>query len=269
MVAVASCKGSPGATTVALGLAGCWPAGGGVLVEADPHGGDLGDRFGYAAPPGVGSAAAVARHGTGGGWLSDHLQRLPLGVEVLLGARSAESAAVAVASLALRPEAVRDHGGPAVVVDVGRVGPASAAVPLVSIADVLLVVARPELADLRHVATGLARLPHAARGRARLVLAGKGTYGPREISRDLGVLVAVTVPRDRWGAAVLSGRGGPVRGWRRLRMPRVLAGLASQLAAGEPSGTRSVEAAAGGEDGPVRPAGAPGGRDDPVEVSAS
>jgi len=249
MVAVCSCKGSPGATTVAVGLAGCWPGGGAVVVEADPHGGDLGDRFGYATPPGVGSAATVARHGTGPGWLGEHLQRLPLGVQVLLGPRSAESATAAVASLARRPEGLRDHGGPAVIVDVGRMGLGSAAAPLVAAADVLLVVTRPDLADLRHVATGLARLPHPVRRRARLVLAGSGTYGPREISRDLGVPVAVSVPADRWGAAVLAGRSGIVRGWRRLRAPRALAMLAAQLA-----GTARTSA-------PVRsgPAGTPPG----------
>lgn len=263
VVAVGSFKGGPGASTVALGLAGGWPAA--VLVEADPHGGDVGDRFGFAAPPGLGSAVAAARHGTGPGWLAEHVQRLPVGVEVLLGGRTAEAATAAVASLARYPDCLVEHGGPVVVVDVGRMCPGSVALPLVAAAEVVLVVTRPELADLRHVATGLARLPLPARQRTRLVLAGRGTYGPREIAAELGVSVAGVVPRDRWGAAVLAGRVAPVRGWRQLRGPRMLAqlaaGLAAQLATGSGE-AGEVDAVASGVD-------VDGSGRDEVEVAVS
>ncbi len=62
LIAVASAKGSPGATTLtlALGLARP-PARGCLIVEADPDGGSLAARLGLSYEPGLVELAAAAR----------------------------------------------------------------------------------------------------------------------------------------------------------------------------------------------------------------
>src|SRR5262249_61331290 len=76
LIAVASVKGAPGVTTLALGLAALWPELGAVLVECDPDGGDLAARFGHHPDPGLASLAAAARTGSRAVPLAGHVQRL-------------------------------------------------------------------------------------------------------------------------------------------------------------------------------------------------
>lgn len=242
VVAVAAVKDAPGVSTLALAMAAGWPAAGVVLVEADPHGGDLAARFGHHPQPGlVTLAAALARAGTDPVVLGGHVQRLRLGVDVVLAPPGDATAAVRTLAqdrgLLLR----RHAAGAAVLVDVGRLVPHGPGLAVAAVATDVVLVARPRLDQLAQLQARLAGLREAVTGRLWLALAGPGPYPPGEVSAAFGVEVLGAVPRgDRLGVGVLTGRlAGP--GWRRLRLPRAGAALAATLAtAPEPTPTAAA-----------------------------
>lgn len=215
-VAVGSVKGAPGATTFALALAACWPAPGAVprvvLAEADPAGGDLGGRFGVADVPGLAGLAVAARHDTGPGLWQAYAQRLRVGAEVVVAPASGRQAAAAVAALAeLAPRLPSDVD---LVWDVGRWYPGSPAWSMAVAADEVLVVCGASDAAIDHTAAFTAGHPLAAR--MSVVLVGQTRFREPELAAAFGVPVAVRVPVDRRGAAVLGGSARPRRGWSRI-----------------------------------------------------
>jgi len=246
LLVVGSVKGAPGATTAALGLAACWPGQPVLLVEADPHGGDLAARFGRAETPGLATAAAQARHGTEADWPSAHAQSLPVGCPVLLGPAAGHAATAAVTALAAHTPALRHRSAPTLI-DAGRLSASAATTAMVDAADVVLFVVRPRLDHLAHLHASLSLLSDHVRPRAQVVLAGAGPYTAAEVHRELRVSVAAVLPHDRRGAGVLSGRFAPTIGWRRLRLPRALHRLAGGLATA--SVTPSVSPAAPTREG--------------------
>ncbi len=91
LVSVFSIKGAPGVTTLACLLAAAWSAPGPVVVaEVDPSGGDLAARFGLSSRVGWVSLASSTRRSDGTATLDDHLQHLPGGLPVLVGARGVD-----------------------------------------------------------------------------------------------------------------------------------------------------------------------------------
>jgi hypothetical protein len=107
-----------------------------------------------------------------------------------------------------------------VVVDAGRWEPESPTGPLLAAADVVLLVARPSLEEIRQ-AQARARALRQAAGDVRLVLAGgRGPWPPGEVAAAVGMAPAGVppvgvLPEDHRGAGVLAGRLVPRRGWRR------------------------------------------------------
>ncbi|GIJ64386.1 hypothetical protein [Virgisporangium aurantiacum] len=235
LVAVASAKGSHGATTLALALAARWTQPGAVLVECDADGGDLAYRFGHHPDPGLSSLAAACRAGAVDEPLTRHVQRLGLGVDVVL-APPGDAAAASVQTLAYAAGGVLARAGTVltVVADVGRLTRGGPGLQLAATADHVLLVVAPELAELAQVGARLGWLREALRGRLWLVRVGSGRYSAVEMARDLGVDVAGEVPHDRSGAGVLSGRLVG-RGWWRQQLPRAAAGIAHTLS-GKPTG---------------------------------
>ena len=243
---VVSVKGSPGATTAGLGIAAGWPTGAGVLVEADPAGGDVAARFGLGAGPGVASMAVAARHRDravvdASGWA----RLLPLGVQVVpAGAGAAAGAALsALAGHGRRLLSTLAAGG-VVVVDAGRWWPGSPADELLSACAVVLLVARPVLEQVRQCEVrvdGLRRLVPDVR---LLLVAGRGGWPAGEVGAVLGLPVAGVLPVDEQGAGVLAGRlvprggwaGGGVWSWARLPLPRACHSVALRLAGTAPPG---------------------------------
>ena len=63
VIAIGSVAGSPGATSLALGLAAAWPdsSHARVVVEADPDGGRLGAELGIGVEPGLMALALAVR----------------------------------------------------------------------------------------------------------------------------------------------------------------------------------------------------------------
>lgn len=212
MICVFGGKGAPGASTVALLLAALHPSGG-VLVEADPAGGDAALRLSgpsgqiLPAEPNL-TRLAVSTPTDLSGAGPDTVLRCALqtstGVPVVCGLTTGEGMAQTMtryaAPLAMRLSMMED-----VVVDAGRLTAGSPALPLAAAASAVLLV----------VADGAAYF-YAARDLLATVLAevGGGSAGP-------AMLAAVVCPPQRGRAAareldtVLAARGIPVAvaGW--------------------------------------------------------
>ncbi|GIJ08396.1 hypothetical protein ACFFMR_29375 [Micromonospora andamanensis] len=229
LVVVASVSGAAGVSTVALGLAALWPSRKGLLVEADPCGGVVAARFGLPQEPGLTGFAAAARHGLPEGGSARFVQVLPVGVHAVVGPGAAETAAQAVSVLAGRPETVAALA-PVVVVDAGRLYPGSPAHGLLGAADALVVVTAGDTEHLDHVENRLTGLRASTRsGGVGLAVCGKTPFAPQDISARCRAPVWAHLPRDRWGAAGLSGRmTGPA--WPRTRLAQALRSLAGILA---------------------------------------
>jgi len=235
LVGVASVKGSPGVSTLALGIAAGWPAAGVVLVEADPDGGDLAARFGRHPDPGLLSFVAAVRSGATAHLLRGHAQRLPLDVDAVLAppgaGASAAVHALALGGAGMLRAAAREAS---VVVDVGRLVHGGPALAVAGFAADVVLVARPVLEDLTQIQARLGWLREAVGGRLWLALVGSGPYPATEVARDLGMRVLGEVPGDdRHGVGVLTGRLSG-RGWQRLRLLRAARGMALALHDAQP-----------------------------------
>src|SRR6266508_881568 len=119
--------------------------------------------------------------------------------------------------------------GTDVLADLGRLNPGSPALPLARAARLLVLVCRPTLAELQHLAHRVAALREASQT-VGLVLVGGGPYPPAEVARTLGVQVLGTLPVDRHGAGLLGGTAAGMPGLRRTRLLRAARTLADDLA---------------------------------------
>jgi hypothetical protein len=236
LIALASLKGSPGVTTAGVALAATWNSDV-VVAEVDPVGGDLAARFGLAEEPGLMSWAAAARRSSPIEELPLHVQGLPGGVRVLVGPAGTEQARGALRVLEGRSSLGFDSApGFDVLADWGRLGPDGPSHPLFTQADLVLLLARPVLADLAHVASRVDSLRGGARDIA-MVLVGPGPYPAGEIAATLGTEVIGELPLDPQGAALCSGSASASgRGVARsplLRAARSLAEVMQHRLAGE------------------------------------
>ena len=192
LVVVVSAKGSPGVSTICLGLAATWPHGWSpVVVEADASGGDVGTWHGLDAEPGLVGLAAASRRTGRADLVWDHARELPGGLPVVIAPAGPEQASAAVdvlsgcsdlgflASAALRPDpdgvlgpanartgtdggtgigtASSEAGRAVVVVDAGRlparVSRTAGVGRLLAAADVVLLVAATDASGVVHAAT--------------------------------------------------------------------------------------------------------------------
>ncbi|WP_239338568.1 hypothetical protein [Frankia sp. CiP3] len=237
VLAVASVKASPGVTTAALAVAAGWPGRGrAVVAECDPAGGDVAAWFGLAATPGLVSLAAAARRDPTAGRLAEHCQRLPGGVEVLAGPPGAAQATAALQVLAgqrmaaLTAPATGDTvgGGLAVMVaDCGRLTPGSPAVAVLNAARLTVLVIRPVLAEVSHLAAAVDAVRQVTRSLV-LVVVGEDGYTSDDLAVALEVPVVGRLPRDPGGARLVTGQG--VVSVRRSRLAQAARVLAVELA---------------------------------------
>lgn len=219
---------SPGVTTTALLVAAASEPPG-LVVEADPFGGSLGARFGLAPRPGLATLAA-ARRDRSAEALRSHVQVLPGGLEVVVGLPSlAQSQALASAWDSLA-DAVGGLGQP-VVVDAGRLSTeAGAPVALLGRADVLAVVARPELSQIARLRAARETLV-GINPRVVLVLVGERPYRPAEVGAACDIELAGVIAHDPGGAGLAGGEAGSARVLRRSALARSAAALAQALSA--------------------------------------
>ena len=238
LLVLASAKGSPGVTTLGLGLAWAWPGHRQVvLAELDAAGGDIAARFALGAEPGVASLAAASRRGVDTPAVLEHCQHLSGRLPVLVGPPGADQARRAVAMIV--PALVKAMVGRDsfdVIADCGRLGAEASAVELAREASLVLLLSRPDVASLSHVASLAAALGPPDEGAVGLVLVGDGPYPRAEVSHAIGVEVVAVLPHDPDGAIALGGGAG-TRAARRLPLLRAIADLPQALAARLPSGT--------------------------------
>jgi hypothetical protein len=285
-VAFASAKASPGVTTTVTALMATWPRDRDLVVaELDPAGGDLGVRFDLATEPGLVTLAAAGRRELDRSTFVGHTQPLPLAGRpdadgdadravrrVLVGPVAADQAGAALAALRGVLPGVLSSLGADVLVDCGRLDPGSAAHDVVTEADLVVVVARPVVAEVHHLAARLSGLRPKA---LSLLLIGDRPYSVAEVADAVGANPLGTLPvDDRAAAALTVGRSDGARILRRSRLLRDARAVAEGLAGWLPPlpGRPPVEAPAarppvnGPVDQPPRPRRR---RPDPVPAGAN
>ena len=241
-VAFASAKASPGVTTTVAALVATWPRDRDLVVaELDPAGGDLGVRFDLATEPGLVTLAAAGRRQLDRSTFVGHTQPLPFadrpGADgdaegavrrVLVGPVAADQAGAALAALRGGLPGVLSSLGADVLVDCGRLDPGSAAHDVVTEADLLVVVARPVVAEVHHLAARLSGLRPKA---LSLLLIGDRPYSVAEVADAVGANPLGTLPvDDRAAAALTVGRSNGARILRRSRLLRDARAVAEGLA---------------------------------------
>ena len=234
--ALASSKGSPGVTTMAVALASWWPRPS-IVIEADPAGGDLAARLALPEEPGLVSLAAAHRRrptaeSSNTTVLEHFVQETAAGIRAVVAPASPRQA---VAALGLLPEVAPPLAprGTDLLVDIGRMSePAVGArgatnrIALAANAEMWVWVCRPQLADLAHLAAAL-QDPKATDRKQILVLVGAGPYPSDEVTETLGVTVLGRLPADPAGAAALW--AGETKRWRRSILGRASKDLAAAL----------------------------------------
>jgi hypothetical protein len=221
LVAVASLK-SGGATTFAAALAAVWPGEPALLIEADAAGGDLGGWHRLPDSPGLASLANACRSGHVD--LAEHTTRLPFGIDAVLAAAGRPQASAAVALLA-DTEPARWAKELPTVLDIGRLEPGSPALPLLELADAVLVVAGGDVLSLLRVS--MADIPA---DRTLLVTIGRLAFPCEHVARMVPLPLAAEMPWDRYSAEVIAGSRGARKGWTRVGLPATARGLAVALA---------------------------------------
>jgi hypothetical protein len=241
-VAFASAKASPGVTTSVTALAATWPRDRDLVVaELDPAGGDLGVRFDLATEPGLVTLAAAGRRELDRSTFVGHTQALPFAAptttdgdpragvrRVLVGPVAADQAGAALAALRGALPGVLSSLGADALVDCGRLDPNSVAHDIVTEADLLVVVARPVVAEVHHLAARLAALRPRSQS---LLLVGDRPYSVAEVAEAVGASPLGTLPLDERAATALGvGRPSGPRALRRSRLLREARALAEGLA---------------------------------------
>jgi hypothetical protein len=241
-VAFASAKASPGVTTTVSALAATWPPHRDLVVaELDPAGGDLGPRFDLATEPGLVTLAAAGRRELDRSTFVDHTQPLPFTGRsaadgdqreavrrVLVGPVAADQAGAALAALRGGLSGVLSSLHADVLADCGRLDPGSAAHDVVTEADLLVMVARPVVAEVHHLAARLSALRPKA---LSLLLIGDRPYSVAEVADAVGANALGVLPvDDRAAAALTIGRSDGSRVLRRSRLLRDARAVAEGLA---------------------------------------
>ncbi|WP_432976838.1 ParA family protein [Dactylosporangium sp. CA-233914] len=233
LIAVCSAKGSPGATTTALAFALNWQRRV-LLAECDPAGGDLAAGFlREVALDGRGLdrlTSALARQPLTDGMLWNELVDLTPGGESamtrLLLPGLADPAQAAIwgepqrrgqtagwDQLAARLPLLRDGAEEYdVIADCGRLAAAHPATPIVTQADLVLLVLRPTLISARAASTVLQQLLQPGHPPVGLITVGDGSYGIKELALELRTPVAAALPDDSRSATALNSGTAPRHG---------------------------------------------------------
>jgi len=252
VIAFASAKSSPGVTTTIAALAASWPAHRHLhIVELDPAGGDLVVRFELAPEPGLVTLAATGRRDLRLDTYLAHTQPLPAssgagGPErrILVAPVAAEQASAALAALRFGLPTVLGTADADVLVDCGRLDPSSPAHEFAVEADLLVVVTRPIVSEIHHLAARLGSLKPRA---VSLLVVGDKPYGVTDVAEVIGATPLGTLPTDDRAAEALTlGHPHALRVLRRSRLLRdaraVAEGLADWLG---PQRSEGVPAGAG------------------------
>lgn len=235
IIAVASRKASPGATTVAALLAAQWQEAGTTrfVIEADPSGGTLAARWSEAHDvswnPGLVDLAMV-RGATDAEDLLPASQPLAPGVRLCAAPPAPNQVASALTSIGDTGAALlAGADGARSFVDCGRLDGRSPALPLARRAVLTLLVLRPVLEEINTGFAGVVELA-AAGCRIGLVLVGRGHWSADEIAAAANVEVVGQLPDEPRSARLFANRGLTAgRAFHRTQLAGAAAELASNL----------------------------------------
>jgi len=237
VIAFASAKSSPGVTTTVAALAASWPAPRALhIAELDPAGGDLVVRFELAPEPGLVTLAATGRRDLRVDTYLAHTQPLPSasgsdGPErrILVAPVGADQATAALGALRYGLPKVLADVEADVLVDCGRLDPSSPAYEFAVDADLLVVVTRPLVSEIHHLA---ARLSSVKARAVSLLVVGDKPYGVANVAEVVGATPLGTIPADDRAAEALTlGHPHALRVLRRSRLLRDARSVAEGLAA--------------------------------------
>jgi len=231
--AVASLRGSPGATTLAIGLGAAWPSTTGrprVVIEADPLGGVLAARHDELRVDRTIADAAVALR------REFDLERLlsvarPVwgGLPVVPAHPSAAQTSAVLARAGERMAvALSSTTEVDAVVDVGDLTASSAAFALARRAVATLLVSRTRFEDVAALAARAQEL-RAAGVEPWLVTVGSRPYDPEAVAAEAELALLAALPYDASAAAVLAGEGAHDGRLRRSLLWRMICELSSRL----------------------------------------
>ena len=217
LIVLTSASGSPGVTTTALGLALAWPRPV-VIVDADPTGSRAiaaGYLRGGELPTTrtVVDLAVSLRAGTLTADLPQTVFDVPGSrVKVLAGPLNhlqAQALGPLWEPLAAEFKAL-DRGGQDVIVDIGRLGLEASPTPLLTAADLAVLVTRSSLPALVGASSWAPTVRDwfersgAGASLAALVVGAGRPYGDRDTAKVLGIPVAASLAWDPASAAVYS-----------------------------------------------------------------
>lgn len=230
---VGSLRGSPGATTLAMGLAAAWPAATGrsrVVLEADPNGGVLAARFDeLRADRTIADAAVAIRRDVDVDRMLKTARSVWGAVPVIPSHPSAEQTAAVLVNAAERL-AVGLARAPEVdaIVDVGRLTARSPAVPLARRAVATLLLSGTRFEDVASL-TARVRELRAAGVEPSLVAVGERGYDPEDVAGEADLPLFAVLPHDPRSAAALAGEASGDGRLRRSLLWRTICEAASRL----------------------------------------
>ena len=239
LVAVASAKHSPGASTVAELLAALWPVRRRcLLIDADPAGSNWLLRPGISNEPGLMTLAAEARRELASRVVLEHVQVLSDRLAALVGPASSLQATAALDILGDRLGAhLRAFEDVDVIADCGRLALSSPSLPLIREANQAILVSGSGITDIVHLASWVKHL--IADGCELAIMltkisepaGGQPTYKPAEVADALGIDVLGVVPNDRRSVTHLLRQPGSLRGLSRTRLVRAVEPVVDSIAA--------------------------------------
>jgi MinD-like ATPase involved in chromosome partitioning or flagellar assembly len=229
-LALCSVKGSPGVSTLACVIGAVWPASRRVVIaECDPSGNDLAAHFGLSPLIGMTSLVISGRRSTGTG-LDAHAQRLPGGLEVLVGPVNPDAARSLDRELGLVGSSLSSVAAD-VVIDCGRLDLSAAGqADAMRTSDHVAVIVRPDAAGLAQAHATLAAL-QISWGSVQpwVVVMGSSPFDAGEIESLLGVPILGTVPLDHAAAAMACGRPGRARAFSRSPLVQAARHIVEEL----------------------------------------
>ena len=254
IVSLTSARSSPGVTSLAVGMAYVWQELGyqPLLVEADPAGGVLGLRFDLPSEPSFTTLSADLRRGSDPQRIIDNTAEIQ-GVRTLLSSVDpAQAGRVLTRSGGILAAELPSLRRP-VVIDAGRLGADSPAIPLLQASHQVLVLCRPRVEEAQAMLFGL-RLLRGLDCRCGLVVVGeRGPHDPHEIAALAGVPLVAVLPDDAVLAAALTGGLYNEKRLKRSLLWRSIAALSRSVLQGPTAGPALRPAAAP----PAAPAPAP------------
>jgi MinD-like ATPase involved in chromosome partitioning or flagellar assembly len=248
LFALASLKGAPGTTTLACLVAATWPLDRRVVVaECDPSGGDLAARFELLTTRGCLSLATAARRDPDSVVADPHIQRLPGGLEVLVGGSSSEMAlAQSVTRANVNQAVVTIASTVDVVADLGRLAaPYDECRQLLQEANGVGVLIGPDRASVAHAIDQRELLSDLCGERISLMLVGRGACHPKDVESLTGIRVSAEIPNDPAAAAVASGASSGARRLARSVLVKSARRIADSFASVDDRSTRRTEQQAG------------------------